>query len=258
MSAPSQIRVLGEDHQEAGRVTILPAGDGERPPATLAITTGLKKTVNEDAGGWERVGSRSFYAVADAHFGGGAAAIAVDTCLTMFAESLRRKDHFQADAFRSLFARAIETIESSIANSDASRGSETTLLAIALGWGRLFWGSVGDSRLYASGSAARRQVNRTSPHFLAGRGDDEGQAPGRLVCGELRGFVGAKTTSRLALATDGLPLSRGLSSPELDPGEICRLLAAATDVTTAANDLVDAAMVRGGDDNVCLIVIETA
>jgi serine/threonine protein phosphatase PrpC len=128
---------------------------------------------------------------------------------------------------------------------------------VAVGHGRIFWGSFGDSRLYVAGEGLRRQINRTDSSFL-GRSEepDAGALATHMVCGELREASTMKKPFRLLLSTDGVPQSRGPAMPEWKAEEICRILAEAPDVSSASANLVAAALHRGGNDNICAIVAE--
>lgn len=258
MSTLTRLRVSGADHSAAGRVTLFPTLDRTGSPAALIMTPGLKKTVNEDAGGWDRTERRGFYAVADAHFGGEAAVLAVELCLARLSARLVRKDHFEPDRFRGAFAESLVAIEARIRRDTGEGGSETTLLVLAAGWGRLFWGSFGDSRLYVAAQSGRRQVNRTSPDYLCGAARSAEILSREMICGDLRSIrTGPHGPGRLMLCTDGVPLSAAPHDRnEWNPQAIGEILSIAPDASAAAANLAAAALRRGGADNICAIVLD--
>jgi serine/threonine protein phosphatase PrpC len=237
-------------------VTLFPALDRSHCAGALAISTGLRKIRNEDAGGWERYDRRSFYAVADSHFGPAAAVIAVQESLAYLSGRMLRKDHFEAERFRASFVEALARADERLYEAERGAGSETTLLVLAAGWGRVFWGSLGDSRLYAAGESTRWQLNRAEEWYLDGTGRDTSILSTRMVCGELRDVSERRQFSRLCLCTDGVPLARGTASEEWSTGDIGGILAAAPDPPSAAAELAAAALRRGGADNICAIVLD--
>ena len=259
MKPPSRLRARGDTHAEPGQVATYRSSERGSAAAGLAITVGLKKTANEDAGGWERFERRSFYAVADAHFGSKASSTALETCLSMLAAALRRREHFEFGHFRRSFLESLVEIESRLSAADPPDESETTLVAVAIGWGRTFWGSYGDSRIYVSSERENRQINLTTSDFLrSGRGTID-SLDSLLECGEfLPGAAGSESVrlARLMIATDGLPGCRGITSEEWSAEAIGLMMGSASDVERAASACVNEALLRGGADNVCVIAIE--
>jgi len=248
------LRVAGADHLVPEQLGLYSSSDRESSPAALVITSGLMKTYNEDAGGWERFDRRAFYAVADAHFGEAAAVIAVDTCLTFLSRALSSEEQFQPERFRSSFQRSLALTEARILRQEGASSSETTLLALAIGWGRVFWGSFGDSRLYAEPRS--EQINPADGNYLGGTARSVSILAGAMSWGELEGSIAQDRRCRLMLCTDGVPESGGIAAEEWDPQAICSILAAASDVTSAAANLAKAALDRGGSDNLCAIVLD--
>jgi serine/threonine protein phosphatase PrpC len=259
MRPPSRLRARGDGHADPGLVSTFRSSERGSASAALAITVGLRKTANEDAGGWERFDRRSFYAVADAHFGANASTLAIDVCLSSLAASMRRREQFEIGDFRRTFLASLSAIEEKLSSVDPPEGSETTIVAVAVGWGRTFWGSYGDSRIYVSSEFEKRQMNLTASDFLRSGREEDDSLERLLECGE---FVPAAAGSaaarppRLMIATDGLPGCRGTASEEWSAEAIGLMMAGAGDVEQAASSCVNEALLRGGADNVCAIVIE--
>ena len=164
------------------------------------------------------------------------------------------EEQFQPERFRSSFQRSLALTEARILRQEGASSSETTLLALAIGWGRVFWGSFGDSRLYAEPRS--EQINPADGNYLGGTARSVSILAGAMSWGELEGSIAQDRRCRLMLCTDGVPESGGIAAEEWDPQAICSILAAASDVTSAAANLAKAALDRGGSDNLCAIVLD--
>ncbi len=248
--------VYGSEHRERGEVRIFEPPPPGAPPAALAITPGLLKSINEDAGGWSRRQGFSCYAVADAHFGAAASQVAVRLALDLIGGAAGASGAPTLRSFRDTLLECAVAIERTLAGGDKPTTSETALLVVASVPGRVLWGSVGDARLYAGGAGSFREITSPRSEYLGPSARArEALEPlvqtGLLTAGDL-----GSGAPRLLLTTDGIPESRGTGGDDWSPGPIGALISPPLAVRAALGGLVEQALTRGGADNVCAILFE--
>lgn len=231
-----------------------------------AVTeTGLVRTKNED---YLRVNPAiRLFAVADGMGGHRAGEIASRLALQVLEKELLERIGRGEDVAAS-FAGAVQEANSRVwaeaqANPDC-QGMGTTLSACLLQGGRVFLAHVGDSRIYRVRNGIIEQLteDHSLVHELAKQGrleDDNAQAsPLRNVLTRALGTeeslsVDLQTRSlrmgdRLVLCTDGL-------TNLVTNDEILETVGATADPSTAARQLAEKAIARGGTDNITLIVV---
>jgi len=169
-----------------------------------------------------------------------ASAAAIETLSRRFYESLATGD------LRSSLATAVREANDAVVRAAADRGesSATTLVAAAVRKGEATIANVGDSRAYLVRGTTARQLTT----------DHSGARPNEITrfVGDERGiqpdvFVESlRAGDRLVLCSDGL--TRHVADEEIAER------AAAAEPAVAADQLVDLANDRGGEDNVTVVI----
>ena len=139
--------------------------------ACLSKTGGRK--VNQDACGFEERGFGSCWAVADGlggHAGGEIASrMAIDAVLPLF----HFEKTFSREGIADCFVKAQEAIRDKVAEDNALSGMRTTLVLLACSReNEIFWGHVGDSRLYwfRQGRILQQTRDHSVPQMLVDAG----------------------------------------------------------------------------------------
>jgi serine/threonine protein phosphatase PrpC len=238
--------------------------DTERLAGPAAAThVGLVRENNEDA---YAVGD-DFWIVADGlggHVGGEVASrLAVDACRGYLEGAGRTPGSTKV---RGAFRVANSAIDEGVRDEPQLEGMGTTLVVAALNpHGTLIVGNVGDSRAYLLVDGDLHQIttddNMAQELVAAGEltPEEARTHPGQFVLTKALGLgqrTAPETTmsavkhvqGRLLLCTDGL-------SGELGDSRIAALLARGTPAA-AATDLVAAALLHGGRDNVTVVVVD--
>jgi protein phosphatase len=203
------------------------------------------------------------------HAGGGRASrIAVDTLARYVLNTMPwffRLDVSHPDELEQVLASALETCEAHIADAEnrnpGTPDMGTTVTMAYLLWPRLYVVHAGDSRCYLhrGGELHRITIDHTLGQRLADRGLPVPRHAPRFVR-TLWNVVGGTPKVRpdvyraelelgdsLLLCTDGL-------TGHLGDGEIGMLLGGADTPEHACRRLIDAALERGGQDNVTVVV----
>lgn len=220
---------------------------------------GLVRPENEDA----FLLAPPLFAVADGLGGHQAGEVASTTAIDALLEAAPR----QADA--KALGRAVRQANAAVIEAAASGrgrvGMGTTLTAAMVEGTRIALAHVGDSRAYLLHFGELQQL--TEDHSVvadlvrAGRLSVEESRvhPNRSVITRALGSdpnmvadtfeVEAAPGDRLLLATDGL-------TGYVDDAEIARVLAQAHTPAEAVDELIDAALAAGGQDNVTVVVVD--
>ncbi len=245
--------------------------------STAETDTGLRKTMNEDsflehpqihaeAEILEDLGY--LYAVADGVSGqeGGevASKIAVDT-LRMF-YVLPHVQIPPEDRLRNVFLEAHRRIEEYARQHPEYRGMGTTLTSAVLKGNRMYYGHVGDSRLYLIHPETGKITQLTSDHTLVNKFVQEGKlTPGEakeedsnvleqaLGCvPKLRVDVGEypalQSGDLLLLCSDGL-------SDLVSDAKIRDIVLSSPSLADACHRLVMKANQHGGKDNITVVLV---
>ncbi len=169
-----------------------------------------------------------------------ASAAAIDTLSRRFYESLATQD------LRSSLAAAVRDANDAVVRAAADRGeaSATTLVVAAVRRGEATIANVGDSRAYLVRGGTARQVTTDHSGALPNEitrflGDERGIQPDVFV-------ESLRSGDRLVLCSDGL--TRHVADDEI------AARAVQGDPARAANDLVELANERGGEDNVTVVI----
>ena len=231
--------------------------------AGAATDVGRVRSNNQD----QLLVTAGLYAVADGMGGHAAGEVASLTAV----EALRA--HFQPDQGTKGLITAVRDANRSVwerAQSNADyRGMGTTLVAVASikedNEDRLAIVNVGDSRLYLLRQGELEQL--TTDHSLVQELVDDGQLseaeatvhPQRHVLTRALGVdsevnvdvlqLQARKGDRLLLCSDGLPR-------EVSDAQVASILRRFANPKEAAQELVSAAMERGGNDNITVIVVD--
>ncbi len=239
--------------------------------ARLARSLEVAATSVEDAAAFDPVrhGEAHLWVVADgvATSGGGAVAsgTAVESMVGHVVETAGCYYGFaaeQEDAFLQQLERAARGAHARIKQRGAGA---TTMTLVLLLWPRAYVVHVGDSRGYWWHRGRLRQFTRDQSmgELLVERGtlsEEQAQAAGfdkilgsALGGSELTvsvGLLDLEEGDALVLCTDGL--TRHVANHELGP-----ILARGHDARRTCQDLLDAALAGGGEDNVTVIVART-
>jgi len=238
---------------------------------------GLQKTVNEDcylespqlsfeAEILQRLGY--LYAVADGVSGqvGGemASQIAIDTLRMYYV--LPHVEIPPTDRLRNVFLEAHRRIEEYAQEHPAYHGMGTTLTTIVLQDGRLYYGHVGDTRLYVIRNGTRKIEQLTQDHSLVARFVREGkltpeeaeeedsnvleQALGCVphIRVELGEYPTLQAGDMLVLASDGL-------TDLVSDAKMREIILSAPDLKDACQRLVTKANQYGGKDNITVVLV---
>lgn len=242
------------------------------PPLLASISdVGLVRQLNEDNWGWARLSDRArLYVVADGmggHAGGEvASALAVRTLCDVAREAEAASPQGE-DAVERLLDASFQTANNTVKDHADARGTDmgTTLVCLLVLDGRTgFLANVGDSRGYLYRDGALQQISRD--HSLVQKMVERG----RITAEEARRHphsnillrtVGTERDieidlfriplqpgDRILMCTDGL-------WGEVEDHEIEAILAHHADPRAAARELLRAAHLGGGKDNVTLMII---
>ena len=207
-------------------------------PWGLALSRGLdspatKQDPNEDACGVVTSTEYSVAVVADAHFGRRSAEVAVEAIL---AAALRTPPSSNP---RGWLAQQLAA-----AHQRVLKGSSAcALLAVVVQGSQLSWISIGDCRLYLLRSGQTTVLNPLDGHYLGDWGTlktSSGEQPLHI-------------DDRIIIASDGLPECR-YNVPTLSPHQV-GLIASRGDAEEVAISLTEAALERGGEDNIAVVVL---
>ena len=244
--------------------------------SSAATDPGLRKTTNED-NLWEypqaqvrpetleRLGR--LYAVADGVSGqvGGdvASRIAVDTLRMYYV--LPHVEIPPEDRLRNVFLEAHRRIEDYARRHPEYHGMGTTLTCLILKEDRLFYGHVGDSRLYQIHAAARSIKQLTHDHTLVAKYVREGKLTPAEAAEEdsnvLEQAVGCVTNLQVELGSAAsqvgdlfLLCSDGLTDLVSD-ARIRDMILSAPGLPEACHRLVAKANQQGGKDNITVLLV---
>ena len=245
--------------------------------STAETDTGLRKTVNEDsfleqphsqvdADTLQQLGY--LYAVADGVSGqeGGevASKIAIDTLRMYYV--LPHVKIPPEDRLRNVFLEAHRRIEDYAQEHPEYRGMGTTLTGLVVKDGQVYYGHVGDSRLYIIRPETRDIEQLTNDHTLVNKFVQEGkltpeeaaeedsnvleQALGCVpkIHVELGEYTALQPGDLLLLCSDGLT--------DLVPdAKIRDIVLSSPSLSDACHRLVAKANQRGGKDNITVVLV---
>jgi serine/threonine protein phosphatase PrpC len=260
--------LCGREHTKIGAVAALSEGR-----CAIALSRGgyakgyAHRDPNEDATAFAFGADGTLLAVADGHGGHEAAALAVSVLLTRFAEAWTAATPV-GPAWPAQARGALELLHQEIVGS-ASRGGNPdarTTLALALarpGENLLLFASVGDSHVFAAGSAGATDLAQRGdarPAYLGSLSLDPEELSARAQIGS----TPLTATRALALATDGLSEEGiGVVAPEAAVLEVlARAERANPDLRPleAARGIVDCALAshrqqRAGDNIAAAVLL---
>jgi len=225
-----------------------------------ASNVGLVRSQNEDT----YIVGGGLFAVCDGMGGARAGEVASETaCRLLLALNPAVTD---AEAMRRAVREANEAILHRGREDPGLRGMGTTMTAALHRGGSLLIGHVGDSRAYLWQTGQMRQL--TEDHSLVGELMRQGRLtpeqaanhPHRSIITRALGTeasvepdvfeVVLEPGDRVLLCTDGL-------SGMVADADLAGMLGRAADPQQAAQDLVDAALAAGGEDNITVVVVFT-
>jgi serine/threonine protein phosphatase PrpC len=231
-----------------------------------ATDVGLVRSNNQD----QLLVSPGLYAVADGMGGHAAGEVASSTAITALSAAFEATDQHTARSLESAAKAANRAVWEQARTNRAMFGMGTTLVALAVverqdGTNGLTAAHIGDSRLYVYRDGVLKQV--TVDHSLVQELVDDGQIseaqaavhPQRHVLTRALGVEPAievdvielapKHGDRYLLCSDGLPR-------EVSDDQIAAVLSRFPNPVEAANELVAVANLRGGNDNITVVVID--
>lgn len=226
-----------------------------------ATHPGLRRTANEDA----HLAAAPLFLVADGMGGHDSGAAASAAVVAEFGR-LAGRDSLTVDAMRDALARS-RTAVAAIGTSVRAAGTTLSGVAIADIGGAGYWltVNVGDSRTYRFAGGVLEQIS--VDHSLVQEMVDAGVlAPADAASSRRRNeitraigagsegeadfwLVPAEPGDRILVCSDGL-------SGEVDAERIAAVLAEVASPQEAATRLVHEAMVRGGRDNITVVVVD--
>jgi PPM family protein phosphatase len=231
-----------------------------------ATDVGLVRSNNQD----QLLVSPGLYAVADGMGGHAAGEVASSTAITALAAAFEATDQHTAGSLESAAKAANRAVWEQARTNRAMFGMGTTLVALGVveredGTNGLTAAHIGDSRLYVYRDGVLKQV--TVDHSLVQELVDDGQIseaqaavhPQRHVLTRALGVEPAievdiielapRHGDRYLLCSDGLPR-------EVSDDQIAAVLSRFPNPVEAANELVAVANLRGGNDNITVVVID--
>jgi len=233
---------------------------------------GLLRMLNEDNWGWVRLREGvDLFAVADGmggHDSGEVASkLAIETLARVARERLANLEHPDVEVAEGILDEAFQEANNTIKGSAEVRGNDmgTTLVACMVVEDRFsIWANVGDSRGYLSRNGQLLQVTRD--HSLVARWVEQGKLTPEEARHHPHSNILLRTVGterdveidltrrelepgdRLVLCSDGL-------WGEVDDADIEALVNQHDDNRAASRELVRAAHVGGGKDNVTVVVV---
>jgi PPM family protein phosphatase len=231
-----------------------------------ATDIGLVRSNNQD----QLLVSPGLYAVADGMGGHAAGEVASSTAVSALAAAFEATDHHTAGSLESAAKAANRAVWEQARTNRSMFGMGTTLVALAVverqdGTNGLTAAHIGDSRLYAYRDGTLKQV--TVDHSLVQELVDDGQIseaqaavhPQRHVLTRALGVepnievdiidLAPRHGDRYLLCSDGLPR-------EVSDDQIAAVLSRFSNPVEAAKELVAVANLRGGNDNITVVVID--
>ena len=231
-----------------------------------ATDVGLVRSNNQD----QLLVSPGLYAVADGMGGHAAGEVASSTAVSALAAAFEATDHHTAASLESAAKAANRAVWEQARTNRSMFGMGTTLVALAVverqdGTNGLTAAHIGDSRLYAYRDGTLKQV--TVDHSLVQELVDDGQIseaqaavhPQRHVLTRALGVepnievdiidLAPRHGDRYLLCSDGLPR-------EVSDDQIAAVLSRFPNPVEAAKELVAVANLRGGNDNITVVVID--
>jgi serine/threonine protein phosphatase PrpC len=231
-----------------------------------ATDVGLVRSNNQD----QLLVSPGLYAVADGMGGHAAGEVASSTAVSALAAAFEATDHHTAASLESAAKAANRAVWEQARTNRSMFGMGTTLVALAVverqdGTNGLTAAHIGDSRLYAYRDGTLKQV--TVDHSLVQELVDDGQIseaqaavhPQRHVLTRALGVepnievdiidLAPRHGDRYLLCSDGLPR-------EVSDDQIAAVLSRFSNPVEAAKELVAVANLRGGNDNITVVVID--
>lgn len=236
----------------------------------------MKYVTRSDIGSLREINEDSFlangrlFAVADGMGGHSAGEIASALGLQTFVGAFGPPTAESADkdilaALTAAVGAANAAVHAAAAKKRAYAGMGTTLTAAYIDGAILFLAQVGDSRAYLlrTGALTQLTVDHTLVQEMIARGEIDDELarvhPLKHVITRALGTYPSITAdvSRWQLEPDDTVLlcSDGLSA-KVEPDALRDILAAAPNLDQAADNLVDAALRAGGEDNITLILIQ--
>ncbi len=231
-----------------------------------ATDVGLVRSNNQD----QLLVSPGLYAVADGMGGHAAGEVASSTAVSALAAAFEATDHHTAASLESAAKAANRAVWEQARTNRSMFGMGTTLVALAVverqdGTNGLTAAHIGDSRLYGYRDGTLKQV--TVDHSLVQELVDDGQIseaqaavhPQRHVLTRALGVepnievdiidLAPRHGDRYLLCSDGLPR-------EVSDDQIAAVLSRFSNPVEAAKELVAVANLRGGNDNITVVVID--
>lgn len=225
--------------------------------------TGLRRAVNEDA----YLAEAPIFLVADGMGGHEAGAVASGRAIDGF-RALVGREIVTVDDVQDAFAEAARSVRS-IATRVSAAGTTLSGIAVCEQVGEPYWMvlNIGDSRTYRllDGRLEQISIDHSAVQSLIDAGEiDAAEAERHPQRNVVTRAVGGGSTGvpdywllpmapgdRMMICSDGL-------NKEVGFDDIHRVLMEESDAQAAAERLVEAALRRGGKDNVTVVVVDSS
>lgn len=240
-----------------------------------AVTdVGLFRQLNEDNWGWTILpNGAKFYGVADGMGGHSSGEVASRMAIELLSDILQRDfptAHHDSAVMSDFFAKSVREVNDSIKSHATSTGSDmgtTVVAALCLPNGQGWIANVGDSRAYILRENFLKKISED--HSLVQKMVDQGrlteeQARTHPHSNILLRTVGTEfgievdvfpfqfqAADRLLLCSDGL-------WNEVSHGDLTAILMSCDSPRQACSELVRAAHMGGGRDNITLVIVDWA
>jgi len=218
---------------------------GDQIAASISVGKNTKEHIygipNEDAAGYRIFDSIGVAVVADSHFGGLISEKLIEHITLLERDEI--KSVLQNENMKHIIDKILAALNE-LENITDQRIGETTLIVTLFSMDKVYWISLGDSRIYHSGPISK-QLNKTSFTFISAYGISQSSFE--------TGIIRPNPGEYIILATDGIPECI-YNKETLLPEEIAKFIE--TTALDTNHSIIEEAFNRGGEDNIGIISIK--
>lgn len=231
---------------------------------TALTDVGKKRTNNEDSYLINDKGRQKLFIIADGMGGHNAGEVASGEACRMVDKYIQTHDGSIDEVLRSAVRHANRELFIRASENNAMSGMGTTIDVLLAEKNKIHVAHVGDSRVYIISRDSVRKI--THDHSVVGMMMDSGSIteeearvhPQRNL---ITRAVGTAMTVEVDIVNETihngewvLMCTDGLTNM-VPKDEICRIVTTASNITAAANKLVEKAKENGGDDNITVVLL---